>query len=177
MAMKNLSETLITVRLHPSAGALQKRYFGHWVASLFFITYPLKPWTWLLFTRKTPRLIGIGIPIINLKRPSDRFRLERGFDYLLVRVILMKTRPGVFIGRQYTFIWDSILYKCSTKYRFIHRSIRGWYQKNYSFITNKIMCPRPYTYVAAQEMWGWIDTCAHINNEYILVVCRVSQGT
>ena len=28
-----------------------------------------------------------------------------------------------------------------------------------------------------QEMWGWIDTCAHINSEYILVMCRVSQGT
>ena len=55
--------------------------------------------------------------------------------------------------------------------------IRGWYQENYSFITNKILCPRPYTYVAAQEMWGWIDTCTHINSEYILVVCRVSQGT
>ena len=61
--------------------------------------------------------------------------------------------------------------------RFIYRSIRGWYQKNYSFITNKIMCPRPYIYVDAQEMWGWIDTCTHINSEYIPVMCRVSQGT
>ena len=50
-------------------------------------------------------------------------------------------------------------------------------RKNYSFITNKILCPRPYTYVAAQEMWGWIDTCTHINSEYIFVMCRVSQGT
>ena len=29
------------------------------------------------------------------------------------------------------------------------------------------MCPRPYTYVAAQDMWGCFDTCTHINSEYI----------
>ena len=37
------------------------------------------------------------------------------------------------------------------------------------------MCPRPYAYVAAQEMWEWIDTCTHINSEHIIVMCRVCQ--
>ena len=69
------------------------------------------------------------------------------------------------------YAW-SIRYLISWGSRFIYRSIRGWYQKQYSLAINEIMCSRPYTYVAAR----WFDTCTHINSEIILVMWRVSHG-
>ena len=39
------------------------------------------------------------------------------------------------------------------------------------------MCPRPYTFMAAQEMFGLIYTSTQINSKYILAICNVSQGS